>query len=231
MMATASENRAQHLLRFQMTDSAITETGGTPNLSQGVITAYRALGAGLTATEKSCGAAEALLTSKSVQNDLAWRALWRDICSWYLIASSLKPDDTLTAGLAALQMIDTSLDFTDANAELRAKQTLSALTQFPDDLVINGKTTVQWETYINGMFAAQAEERGLAASVIASGEDLKRADNALDKENKRIYKILKASFARGSREYNIILRIPTTKSKKKATGTGTTTSSPGLPKV
>lgn len=207
-----------------MTDSAITETGGTPNLSEADITAYRALGAGLTATEKSCGATEALLTSKSVNNDIALRARWRDACSWYLIASSMPPNDD---ALAALQVIDTSLDFTDVNAELRLKQTLSALTQFPDDFVVNSKTTVEWEAVFNGMFAAQAEERGLAAALIAVGEDLKRADKALDAENKRIYKILKASFSRGSREYNIITRIPTTKGKK---GAGTTTS-PGLPNV
>lgn len=231
-MTTGPKVRAEHLLRFQMTDSAIIEIGGTPNLSEAEIAAYRALGAGLTATEKSCGATEALHTSKSVRNDLALRALWQDICSWYLIASSLKPDDTLLAGLDALRVIDTSLIFSVPNAELRCKQTLSALTQFPDDLVINGKTTVQWEAAINGMFAAQAEERSLKAAVVAAREDLKQTDKALDAENKRIYKILKASFPRGSREYNIILRIPTTKSKKgKGTGTGTKTSSPGLPKV
>ncbi|PIU63366.1 MAG: hypothetical protein COS85_16230 [Armatimonadetes bacterium CG07_land_8_20_14_0_80_59_28] len=222
MMATASEARAEHLERFQLSDATIVEVGGTPNLPPDVITAYRALGAGLTASERSCGASEAAYMSKSVNNDIAGRALWRDLSSWYLIASVSAPEDN---SRAALKMIDTSTGYSALNLRIRADQTLGALTEFPDDFSVNGKTTIQWEAAINAYFASEAEERGLEAGLTAARESLKKADRALDKENKRIYKILKASFPKGSREYEIITRIPTMKYKTPAAPTE------GLPEV
>lgn len=226
----AYSTTAQHLTRFQVTVSVIAKLWPVRNITDAMRAAYLALGLTLNNAEKAVGTALGNYNSKANENTLAWLALWRELVAWYGIASVLAPDgDPRTA----LDMIDTSTEYTIPNAQQRAKETRNALVQFPADFEVNDKTATELIAAIDAMFAAESEEADLLTAHKSAVIALRETDKALDKENKAIYKILCNSYSKGSQEYQLVMTIPTLKRKKKAgtgTGTGSTsTTTPGLP--
>ncbi len=212
--------KSEHAHRGVVTLGVVEDVGEHPDLPESMRTGLQALLDAAEAAEKAGGIVFANLTSKSVMNDLAWGAHWRLLQVVEVIASTteLPPD-----AKAALSTIETSGGYTVPHARKKAKQVRAALSKFPATFKASGKTTAELIAAIDAMFAADLEEDNLRVDLRTANQATKDADKALDKENKRIYKILLVCFPKGSREWMLVQGIPTDSPPKKTTTTTTTT--------
>lgn len=198
--------KSKHSHRTVVTLGVLEDVGSHPDLPASMKTGLQGLLDAASDKEAAGGVIVANLKSKSVMNDLGWEKVWRLMQSVYVIASST---DLPTDAQAALGVVDTSLSNTVPHARKKAKQVRAALSKFPDTFSASGKTKADIIAAIDAMFAADVEEDNLWVDYKTANVALKEADKALDKENKRIYKILKVSFQKGSRDWQLVQGIPT----------------------
>lgn len=198
--------KSKHSHRGVVTLGVLEDVGQHPDLPTAMKTGLQALLDAAAEKETAGGVVVANLKSKSVMNVLGWGKLWSLLQSVYVIASST---DLPTDAKAALGVVDTSLGNTVPHARKKAKQIRAALSKFPDTFSASGKTKAEIIAAIDAMFAADVEEDNLWVDYKTANVALKEADKALDKENKRIYRILKVSFPKGSREWQLVQGIPT----------------------
>jgi hypothetical protein len=133
--------------------------------------------------------------------------LWRRLIRWYGVARGLVTDATQEAALDRITTGDGGYSL--ERVERRAKETRTALTQFPE-----GFTAVfskaQLEAEIDSLLSEIVAVDGLKADAGSAETTLKAAFVALDAENKRIYAILTALFdVPGTVEYDLVHTIPT----------------------
>jgi len=198
--------KSQHSHRGVVTVGVLEDVGVHPDLPVTLRTGLQALLDNSSSKETAGATIAASPTSMSVMNDLGWETLWRLMQAVQVIASAT---DLPADAKAALRVITTSGGYTVPHARKRAKQTRATLTKFPDTFSASGKTKAEIVAAIDAMFDADTEEDNLRVDLKTANTATREADKALDKENKRIHKILQVCFPKGSREWQLVKGIPT----------------------
>jgi hypothetical protein len=219
--------KTQHTKRGVVTLGVLEDVGEHPDLPESMRTRLQALLDAATDAEKAGGVVAANLTSKSVMNDLACEKLWGLLHAVEVIAAAT---ELSAEAKAALSMVKSEGGYTAPNCRKRAKRVRAALSKFPATFSASGKTRDELIAEIDAMFAADLEEDNLRVDLRTANQATKDADKALDQENKRIYKILRVCFPKGSREWNLVQGIPTDTPAKSTVTTTTSTSGMTLPK-
>ncbi len=202
------EKMSAHLERAEATQAALSQLPTLPDLPAAAIAAHKQTIVDLMAKEAALAEREAAEAVKAAAVLEGWRNLWRQCSTFLAIARATAPAELRPA----LKQIDTTSGFSPSHARDRAEGTLAALTEFPADFSAGGVTKARLQSVIPAQLSADAELDELKAAVKAAQSELRMADSAVDKENKRIYAILKATFAvKGTPEYQVVRAVPTTR--------------------
>ena len=133
--------------------------------------------------------------------------VWQLLVKWLAIAR-LTGSETAQA---ALDSVETGRAFSPANARQRAEQILSVMNSLPENFPAAGLTKQELQAKLTDLLALFAEKDSAEVALEVAKGELRQADDRLDKENKTIYGILRATFSvEGTPEYRAVHAIPTT---------------------
>lgn len=195
-----------HRNRGRVTLAGLRKLGPNESIPLAAITAYEDQNEAIETVEAARDDAETGWKVVAATVDRQGRDFWRKLIKWYAVARATAPDNLQQA----LDAIDTGGGYSPARVEKRAKQTRSALSQLPDDFTAAGMTKAALLADIAALLDGFAAVEDLHAAFRTGQANLETADEALDKENKRLYAILAALHdVPGTAEYEVVHGIPT----------------------
>lgn len=217
-----AERMAQHVYRAECTQAALELLPDIPDIPDTVKAAHRTLIAAVDEKQVASDQASTACRIHEEETDQGWRSLWSKCVKWLAIAK-VKATGNFRAGL---DNISTDRGYSEWAARRRAQQILAALNECPEDFTAAGLTKTALQTEITTQLTRDTEQRRLETVAHDAKIALKEADHALDQENKRLYKILTATFDPDSREGQTVKTIPTETApvsapSQPAAGTGT----------
>lgn len=201
-----AEFEVEVMERFDLTTAFVTEFARPTNVTEAEWTAYLALGADTRTKCRTTREKEALKSSKSVLNEHGWREVWGLLGTITTMAKASVLLSVEEKGL--FDGVETGLGFSVRHARKKAEQVSAALSGAPAAFLVNGKAKVELQAVLAAQVAVDAEDKALGAALHSARIAAHLALVALDKESKRLYKVLLASYPKGSREWLVLKDIP-----------------------